>query len=60
MQRSVKPGGLHIVHPDPATLRARVAEGYRFIVYGVDQIFFANAVDRDRAELIALNAGAAK
>jgi 2-dehydro-3-deoxyglucarate aldolase len=57
MQRASKPGGLHIVHPDPATLHTRVAEGYRFIVYGVDQIFFANAVDRDHADIVALNAG---
>jgi 2-keto-3-deoxy-L-rhamnonate aldolase RhmA len=57
MQRSAKPGGLHIVHPDAATLRTRVAEGYRFIVYGVDQIFLTMAVDRDRAEVVALNSG---
>jgi len=57
MQRSAKPGGLHIVHPDAATLRTRVAEGYRFIVYGVDEIFLCMAVDRDRAEVVALNGG---
>jgi 2-keto-3-deoxy-L-rhamnonate aldolase RhmA len=57
MARAAKPGGLHIVHPDAATLRARVAEGYRFIVYGVDQIFLTMAVDRDRAEVMAFNRG---
>lgn len=34
--RHGKPPGLHIVEPDPAALRARVDEGYRFIAFGVD------------------------
>jgi len=58
MQGSAKPGGLHIVHPDPDLLRARVAEGHRFIAYGVDEIFLCMAVDRDRGEVVALNGGA--
>jgi len=57
IQGSAKSGGLHIVHPDPGVLRARVAEGYRFIAYGVDEIFLCMAVDRDRAEVVALNSG---
>jgi 2-dehydro-3-deoxyglucarate aldolase len=31
-----KPGGVHIVEPDPGQLRSRVAEGFRFIAYSVD------------------------
>jgi len=31
-----KPAGIHVVEPDPAALRARVDEGYRFVAYGVD------------------------
>ena len=30
------PGGVHIVEPDPAQLRQRIEQGYRFIAYGVD------------------------
>lgn len=31
-----KPGGVHIIEPDPEQLRARIAEGFRFIAYSVD------------------------
>lgn len=31
--------GLHIVQPDPQALTARIAEGYRFIAYGIDAVF---------------------
>lgn len=58
MRASRKPGGLHIVHPDPAILQTRVAEGYCFIAYGVDEVFLTTAVDRDRADVVALNGGA--
>lgn len=30
------PGGVHIVHPEPAQLRQRIKEGNRFIAYGMD------------------------
>jgi len=33
------PMGLHIVQPDEALVRAKVAEGYRFIAYGIDAVF---------------------
>ena len=59
MANSRKVGGVHIVHPDIAVLRTRIAEGYRFIAYGVDQIMLAAAVDRDRGTIRALNDGAA-
>lgn len=31
--------GLHIVRPDPQALAVRVAEGCRFIAYGIDSVF---------------------
>ncbi len=31
--------GTHIVEPDPAALRAAVADGCRFIAYGIDALF---------------------
>ncbi|MEW5911503.1 MAG: aldolase/citrate lyase family protein [Thermodesulfobacteriota bacterium] len=34
--RSGKPAGLHVVEPDPAELKRRVQEGYRFLAYSVD------------------------
>ncbi len=30
------PAGIHVVEPDPELLRARIAEGYRFVAYSVD------------------------
>lgn len=31
-----RPGGLHVVEPDPAQLRQRLAEGFQFLAYSVD------------------------
>lgn len=33
------PMGLHVVQPDADLVRAKVAEGYRFIAYGIDAVF---------------------
>ena len=33
------PMGLHIVQPDPALLRSKIAEGYQFVAYGIDAVF---------------------
>lgn len=30
------PAGIHVVDPDPAALRRRIDQGYRFVAYGVD------------------------
>ncbi len=34
--RAGKPGGVHVVEPDPVQLRARIDEGFRFLAYSVD------------------------
>lgn len=31
-----KPGGIHIVEPDPLVLKQRIEEGFKFIAYSVD------------------------
>jgi 2-dehydro-3-deoxyglucarate aldolase len=36
------PMGLHIVQPDPALLKAKIAEGHQFIAYGIDAVFLNN------------------
>ncbi len=36
------PMGLHIVQPNPALLREKIAEGYQFIAYGIDAVFLYN------------------
>lgn len=36
-----KPYGYHIVHPDKKLLKEKIKNGYKFIAYGIDQIFLA-------------------
>jgi 2-keto-3-deoxy-L-rhamnonate aldolase RhmA len=43
LKRTKVAGGVHIVHPDRNQLNARIGEGYRFLVYGVDEIFLGQA-----------------
>ncbi|MBI1202276.1 MAG: 2,4-dihydroxyhept-2-ene-1,7-dioic acid aldolase [Rhodopseudomonas sp.] len=38
------PGGVHLVHPQRDQLKKLADEGYKFLVYGVDQIFLVNAI----------------
>lgn len=35
-RRTGKPGGLHVIEPDPGALRRRLKEGFRFIAYSLD------------------------
>lgn len=35
-KRAGKPGGIHVVEPDPALLRKRLREGFRFVAYSVE------------------------
>lgn len=34
------PCGIHVVQPEPSVLEKRVTEGYRFIAYSLDSVFF--------------------
>lgn len=36
--------GIHVVQPNPEELKARVLEGYRFIAYSIDSVFFNCAI----------------
>ncbi|MEY2740227.1 MAG: HpcH/HpaI aldolase family protein [Ilumatobacteraceae bacterium] len=40
--------GIHVVEPDEAALRARVAEGWTFVAYGVDTVFVRRAAAAPR------------
>ena len=46
-----KPGGYHVVHPNHKELKQRIAQGYRFIAYGDDMVFFAETIAAE-ADLI--------
>lgn len=37
------PMGAHVVQPDAQLLKQRVAEGYRFLAYGIDAVFLYNS-----------------
>lgn len=54
MGKNIKPGGYHVVHPDRAELRSRVKEGYNFIAYGDDMVFFSDAIANERDILLDL------
>lgn len=41
--------GLHIVQPDPTALASRIAEGCRFIAYGIDSVFLWRGAERPRS-----------
>jgi len=36
--------GIHVVQPDSNVLQQRIAEGYRFIAYSIDAVFFSTSV----------------
>lgn len=44
MLKSEKPGGFHVVHSDHNELNLRLHEGYKFIAYGDDMVFFAETI----------------
>lgn len=39
------PYGVHVVQPDVLALKQKIAEGYRFIAYSLDSVFFNHAVN---------------
>ena len=44
MESSSKPGGYHVVHSNPLQLEAKIKEGYKFIAYGDDMVFFSEKI----------------
>jgi len=42
------PCGVHVVMPEPAELKKRIAEGYRFIAYSIDAVFLTRSTDFPR------------
>jgi 2-keto-3-deoxy-L-rhamnonate aldolase RhmA len=54
MASSSKPGGFHVVKPDPEQVRLRIAEGFRFLAYGGDMLFLAETLRGERSFLDAL------
>lgn len=42
-----KVGGSHIVHPSQDDLNYKIKQGYKFIAYGVDMIFFSEKLNQE-------------
>jgi 2-keto-3-deoxy-L-rhamnonate aldolase RhmA len=47
MKKSSKPGGFHVVHSNRKELIIRIKQGYTFIAYGDDMVFFAEKLDQE-------------
>jgi 2-dehydro-3-deoxyglucarate aldolase len=45
-RRSNVPCGVHVVTPSPIALREKLAEGFRFIAYGIDALFLMRGAER--------------
>ena len=45
IDRSDKPAGIHVVHPDAEVLRQRIREGYTLVAYGDDMVLYSAAVE---------------
>ena len=54
---TTKPGGIHVVHPDVEMLKQRIREGYRFIAYGDDMIFFQTTMVGESKTIIEVRNG---
>jgi len=57
MRESRKVGGFHVVHSDRSELTARIDQGYRFIAYGDDMVFFAEKVASEASFVKQLQEG---
>ena len=54
MNSSKKPGGYHVVHSNSILLKDKINEGYRFIAYGDDMVFFAEKMEEEKNNFIKL------
>jgi 2-dehydro-3-deoxyglucarate aldolase len=44
IKNNKKPGGYHVVHSNHSELKKRINEGYKFVAYGDDMVFFAETI----------------
>ena len=48
------PGGFHVVHSNHKELEQRITDGYTFIAYGDDMVFFAETIASEAAFIFSL------
>jgi len=47
LSENEKPGGFHVVHSNHKELKQRIGEGYTFIAYGDDMVFFSETLSTE-------------
>ena len=47
MKKVNKVGGYHVVHSNHEELLSKIHEGYKFIAYGDDMVFFAEKIQEE-------------
>ena len=50
-KRSGKPGGIHVVEPNMDELKTRIADGFKFLGYGLDVRILDTVCRNDLAEI---------
>ena len=50
-KRSGKPGGIHVVEPNMDELKMRIADGFKFLGYGLDVRILDTVCRNDLAEI---------
>ena len=50
-QKRAIPCGVHVVAPEPSALKQRISEGYRFLAYSIDAVFFHTACQMPAIEV---------
>lgn len=53
-----KPGGFHVVQPDPEALALRIRQGARFVAYGTDMMLLGDKLATERKALEVLRSKA--
>ncbi len=56
LARTKAAGGVHVVHPDREQLKRLIGLGYRFLVYGVDEVLLAQTASAEASYARSLTA----
>ena len=51
MNKSIKPGGFHVVHSDINEFKNKIKQGYKFIAYGDDMLFISEKFDKESKKI---------
>lgn len=54
LKENAKPGGFHVVHSNHTKLEQRIDDGYTFVAYGDDMVFFAETIASETSFISSL------